>query len=421
MKTTQKFFCCITSIIILCCLPSIVFAQWLNISNISTARLSSVKFFDVNTGVTAGNNGIWRTTNGGFNWTQVLNSSKLNSIAFYNQNEGMAVGDSGKIFKTTDNGVTWQQLSSGTVLNLNSIAVAPPGKDDNGKLVTYFAYIVGQNGIFMRSFNSGASWSIGSVFTQDIYYLFLLPTGTGFAVGASNCEYFTTTANGGTNWLAILNTTNGGYHLYSGAYAGQNICLAVGSSGRLRRTTNWGLSWTLPISNTTYDLYAITFADANTGWLCGLNGFIERSTNGGFNWVQQFAPNFNHLRCIYFINNLTGWIVGDNGVVLRTDNGGITGIQNKNTEVPGEFKLYQNYPNPFNPTTKIRFDIPLKSDIKIIVYDLRGRKIFSLLNDKLEAGSYEITWDASNYSSGIYFYQLISNNFSITKKLILIK
>jgi hypothetical protein len=63
----------------------------------------------------------------------------------------------------------------------------------------------------------------------------------------------------------------------------------------------------------------------------------------------------------------------------------------------------------------------LKSDIKIIVYDLRGRKIFSLLNDKLEAGSYEITWDASNYSSGIYFYRLITNNFIITKKSILIK
>jgi photosystem II stability/assembly factor-like uncharacterized protein len=126
MKNKQEFFCTLSSTIIFLLIfffRPVIYSQWINICSISTTGLNSVKFLDAYTGITMGNNGIWRTTDSGFNWAHVLNSSKLNSIAFYNLNEGMAVGHSGKIYRTTDNGVTWQQLNSGTILNLNSIAV----------------------------------------------------------------------------------------------------------------------------------------------------------------------------------------------------------------------------------------------------------------------------------------------------------
>jgi len=83
--------------------------------------------------------------------------------------------------------------------------------------------------------------------------------------------------------------------------------------------------------------------------------------------------------------------------------------------------LYRNYPNPFNPSTNIKFDIPKSSDVKLIIYDIAGREITKLVNEMLNAGSYEVSWDASNYTSGVYFYKLISENYIDTKKMVLIK
>jgi len=88
--------------------------------------------------------------------------------------------------------------------------------------------------------------------------------------------------------------------------------------------------------------------------------------------------------------------------------------------------LYQNYPNPFNPATTVRFDVPAgsknhMSNVKIAVYDILGREVAELLNEDLSPGTYEANWDASNQPSGVYFCNLITNNFTATKKMMLIK
>jgi Secretion system C-terminal sorting domain len=94
--------------------------------------------------------------------------------------------------------------------------------------------------------------------------------------------------------------------------------------------------------------------------------------------------------------------------------------------VPAAFTLEQNYPNPFNPATKIKFNLPSNSQIKLTVYDDLGREVTNLADSKLNAGVYEVEWDGSNFSTGVYFYKLeVSNsssgNFSLTKKMFLIK
>ncbi len=89
--------------------------------------------------------------------------------------------------------------------------------------------------------------------------------------------------------------------------------------------------------------------------------------------------------------------------------------------IPREYRLLQNYPNPFNPSTLIRFDIPRLSNVKISVYDVLGQEVVTLANEKLSAGSYEIDWDASGYTSGVYFYELIANEFVDMKKMVLLK
>ena len=97
------------------------------------------------------------------------------------------------------------------------------------------------------------------------------------------------------------------------------------------------------------------------------------------------------------------------------------GIQNISSEVPSAFSLSQNYPNPFNPTTNIRFDLPKSGSVKLVVFDELGREVATLVNEKLQPGTYEVDWNGSSYASGVYFYRIQTDEFSETKKMLLIK
>jgi hypothetical protein len=97
------------------------------------------------------------------------------------------------------------------------------------------------------------------------------------------------------------------------------------------------------------------------------------------------------------------------------------GIQNISTEVPSAYSLSQNYPNPFNNTSNLKFQISKLSDVKIIVYDVMGREVQMLVNETLQPGTYETTFDGSKLTSGVYFYKLTSGDFSETKRMLMIK
>jgi len=88
---------------------------------------------------------------------------------------------------------------------------------------------------------------------------------------------------------------------------------------------------------------------------------------------------------------------------------------------PTEFALEQNYPNPFNPTTTIRYQLPVTSDVKLEVYDVLGKKVATLVSGRQEAGIYTYTLNASTLSSGVYFYRLQAGRFVETKKMMLVK
>ncbi len=100
------------------------------------------------------------------------------------------------------------------------------------------------------------------------------------------------------------------------------------------------------------------------------------------------------------------------------------GSGNTETEkeiIPTEYTLYQNYPNPFNPITTIKYDLPNTGEISVIIYDILGRKVKELVNTKQLAGRYEVKWDALRVASGVYLYQLRTNDYVNTKKMILLK
>ncbi len=105
----------------------------------------------------------------------------------------------------------------------------------------------------------------------------------------------------------------------------------------------------------------------------------------------------------------------------------LVGINQTGNEIPESFKLYNNYPNPFNPTTKIRFDISGTSVAQtfLSVYDMLGREVATLVNEELKPGTYEVEWSAeggeTNFASGVYFYKIVADGFTDTKRMVLIK
>jgi hypothetical protein len=126
-----------------------------------------------------------------------------------------------------------------------------------------------------------------------------------------------------------------------------------------------------------------------------------------------------------WVLTVTDVITADTGRILgwgiRFNNSLLVGTENISVNVPGKFNLYQNYPNPFNPSTKIKFDLPNNSVVKIIVYNILGKEMTTLVNRNMEAGTHEVEWNASEFSSGVYFVRLEAGKFSDIKKMILVK
>ena len=108
----------------------------------------------------------------------------------------------------------------------------------------------------------------------------------------------------------------------------------------------------------------------------------------------------------------------------------ITDVLENNSELPIEFSLSQNYPNPFNPSTTIKYSIPNAvvtsrdlslQNVKLIIYDILGREVATLVNRQQKPGNYEVQFDGKGLTSGVYFYKLTSGSFVESKKMLLIK
>jgi hypothetical protein len=200
------------------------------------------------------------------------------------------------------------------------------------------------------------------------------------------------------------------------------------------------------------NLYSIAF-NPLTGQLWGINLSSQlyriNKTNGAATPVvtvnQLFTASiaFNHLGRLIGVSGVanqtgklvsidtatgTGTVIGTtnfsgiNGIAISSETVGITELPG--AQVPDKFALIQNYPNPFNPFTKIRFNVPASLSnqaVSVSVYDMTGKLISQIVNQNLNAGYYEVEWNASAYASGVYYYKLSGQNFSEVKSMVLIK
>ena len=266
---------------------------------------------------------VYKTTNGGLNWTQVFNQSGgfINAVQLTSANNGFMVGDpvAGRwsLWKTTDAGYTWD--SSGLYVPEQSNFGYP-----NTLFISGSHYWFGTlNYVIMHSSDYGNTWSPQVTTQLLIVAIWFNNINMGLAGGYA-CE-IDRTINGGNNWY-FLNTLP----LYSSIHG----------------ITGTGQEW----------------------WLCSTTytpSKIWYSSNNGASWTVQHT--INGAQYVHISKARTGsniWAVGTFNTISKY--GLSTNLKNNSSEIPSKYNLSQNYPNPFNPVTNIRFDIPRSSHVKII-------------------------------------------------------
>lgn len=161
-----------------------------------------------------------------------------------------------------------------------------------------------------------------------------------------------------------------------------------------------------------------TGEDLNTGGTWNMNSIITKNISTALD--QTWIPE--NCKVIVFVYRQEPVLAMSNvEQAIITGITGTTGISGNTTEIPASFSLEQNYPNPFNPSTSIKFTLPEDIRASLKVYDLNGKEVADYLNGFLQKGSYNVSFDGSNLSSGIYFYVLKTDKFTDKKKMILVK
>ena len=411
-----------------------ILPQWIPQESVTTRPLSDVFFTNENDGwcvsfgdttlILGNSNAILHTTNGGLNWSSQWTTENqwFRSVYFVDGNIGYTVGSGGTINKTINSGTDWISQTSGTTDQLNSVFFL---NADTGFVVGGWAE---SHGTILKTTNGGQDWLAQSNdSTKWLFSICFFNPNIGLAVGfdfLNSTSIILKTINGGSQWSR--QTINLQKSLSSVYFVDSNQVWAVGAADAVLKSTDGGSNWVEHPTGTTTHFNSVKFINQSIGWIIGWDyitgeGRIFKTTDAGLNWFPQSPGSSSRLNAAHFLTAETAWVVGDDGTILKTTNGGITFIEQSNNYAPLTYFLCQNFPNPFNPNTKIKFVIPKSEVVQIKVYNVLGKEIQTLLNDFKTTGTYDIELDANNLPSGVYFYRMISGNYSETKKMILLR
>jgi photosystem II stability/assembly factor-like uncharacterized protein len=415
--------------------------------------------------------GVYKTTNAGLNWVQVnsgLTNLIVQSMAISKSNPNVIMcgttntGTSPGVYRSTDAGATWTLKNNGiTESGILPQAIAiDPTNPDVAFTVIFNGTTDAVNGVF-KTTNGGDNWftattGLGTLknflciainpLNHNVIYIGSSYSITGGANGGPQKIY--KSVNGGSTWMDASNglpsliTDINPVRSMSISTVDTGIVLTglfqnTTTNGGVFLSTNGGGSWTkiqtgLPNISGALVRSALIRPGSNTEFYLGYDGStstgVWRTTNQGQSWT-----NFSGgaLLATYIVRALAFRTAADSTVyagVAGTTGFGVyeytyipVGVSGKNGKIPKDFALYPNYPNPFNPVTNIQYDIPKVSDVSLKVYDISGREAAALVNENKLPGSYNVTFDASNLSSGVYFYKLSAGDYTKTMKMILVK
>ncbi|MBK7444415.1 MAG: T9SS type A sorting domain-containing protein [Ignavibacteria bacterium] len=411
--------------IIICMSFQIAEAQWIKqYQNTTSVGLHDVKFINETTGWACGDGIILKTTNAGTEWVaqpHLATNKALYSISPVDSLIVYCAGFFETILKTTNGGTTWDTLRNGPFGQGTSYEGTFFLNKDTG-------WICGSLGAILKTTNGGVSFEYNPIFwgyTKDMYFI---NADTGLICGAFGGMFKTT--NGGLNWSRKTIPYWNGIGDFRKLSVINNQYVFVGEDGRrVFKSTNFGDTWdSIGYIAGANQPYVCRFSSLNTGWVGGTFGELYKSTDAGATWRRENTNgDIRYIGAMYFLSDSVGWVVGGNTKIFYTTTGGLTFIKNENSGIINHYKLHQNYPNPFNPMTMIKYDLPNDNFVMIKIYDILGKELLNLVNEFKQAGSYTVTFDATNYPSGVYYYKIKTGShsgagsFVQVRKMILIK
>jgi len=418
------------------CISSVSFSQsgWVK-TKLGNRPLVGVHFLNNNTGFVLSYDSLFKTTNGGLNWVSkstVTGTAVLTSFKVFDEFTIVIMGQccspdwaNGLIIRTSDGGNTWISKTfypNQLILNAENMEWL---NVNNG--ISTWVDFGGSNyyGRIFRTTNGGTNWNEVNYGIELGYFISVKYQNADSIYGLTNISLYKST-NKGSNWFPASNLGTG----YRTKFSCPSFDTMFIGGNKMYRSVNRGLDFTETFSiDTPYVVKNIEFVNAKTGFVIGSStqynvikgGYIIKTTDAGINWIRQTSNTNIYTSDVFFLNENTGWVVGDSGLVLKTTTGGTTFVNNIGTEIPSSYTLSQNYPNPFNPMCNVQFSMSNAGNVKLVVYDMQGREVQTLVNERLQAGTYETSFDGSALNSGVYFYRLMTDGFTETKRMILIK
>lgn len=362
----------------------------------------------------ASDSGLFLTTDFGENWLN-LNVPYSRTVAV-NSNDDVFVGTfGGAVIRSIDNAVSWQIKLGITGTIITALNTSP---NDH----IYVGSTGHLGGGSFRSTNNGEIWEyIGLDYcTPRVFsfehsgYIFAGTEACGVFRSLDPVAGWDTVNNGLTNTFVTSLVLNSSDIIFAGTESGAF------------RSTNDGDSW-IAINNGLTNLSILSLAiNSQDRLFAGTHGGVFSSTDNGINWISRNTGLADSVIYSLAIDSSSFIYAGSSiGLVYRSIQP-VVSIKSLQDKYYSSFLLEQNYPNPFNSTTVLTYQVSKAGVVQLIIYDLIGNKVKTLVNDRRNVGIYQVEWNGNNeaetpVASGLYIYRLKTDSYVQSKKMILLR
>lgn len=376
----------------------------------TTGRYDDVFFLNENLGwaVKGGGGAVFKTTNGGINWTQLPLSNPNNeyyrNIEFLNENVGFLGTLTNNFYKTVDGGNSWQKIQ-----NISPYPQAICGLDTVGASTVYGCGAWFQPAYIIKSTDSGNTWQFidMSAYAIALVEILFVNENIGYVSGTdSQGGVILKTYDGGTSWTKIYGSNIPDEYVWKMQIMDNMMFGSIASytphSGKLLKSTNGGLTWETK-DFPDVDVQAVGFVSPTKGWMGGHHtGFYETS-DGGDTWTNLGIGG--SLNRIFFLSNTLAYASGNN--IYKMTTSGLSTVDSGDQSVK-ELKV-EVAPNPLNEILNLKVHYEHSDHILVGLYDVSGKFLKYILKDEIfnkEIKSYTIKF---NYPAGVYFLNIHSN------------
>jgi len=372
--------------------------------------------------------GVYHSSDVGMNWQQI-NNGIVDTDVFaltidpINPNILYAGTGGALIYKTTDAGNTWIEKSNGLPglgqAYLWRLTVHPndPSWIWTGDRLAY------------HSTDGGENWSEFMIMGDRISEMVYAPGHPDMMYASNGPSVLYRSTDRGGNW-EVRNTTQSLERLAVDPTNSEVLYSSTFNIGEITKSTDGGLTWNVVHSTSYVREILINPQHSNYVYAATFGSGVQRSTDSGASW-HNYNNGLENLAC-FSVQPATGQphklFVATFGNSIYQVEETVTSIEDHKKPVALDYNLLQNYPNPFNPSTSIQYtisDLPTGQAgmqfVSLIVYDILGNEVKTLVNSEKPSGVYVVEWNAGNVPSGVYFYQLKTNSFVQTKKMLLLK